>query len=417
MMFKRWTWGMISICTMLLAACGASSGNTSAGNSGSSTSTTTTTTTSTTTVSNTPTVTPAPGVTATPGGGSVLHAAIRDIQMADAQNGWGLTTWSNPPGASQQLIHTSDGGHTWADVTPPGYDATPGLLILAAQSATEAWATSNATGQSSTSSATLWHSTDGGTTWQPSTIATSNISVIDFIDAQHGWIISTPDGGVAGPTYFDLWHTTDGGVTWQQLGHAQTFGMGSDISFLTATTGFGTAGIPGNEPPLYVTHDGGHTWSFLTLAVPTLGSPIDYAEANAPIFTSATNGSMAVIYETTAHNYLAVYLTQDGGATWQLSVVEDGRCIPSLHAAAALFVACSQTNTSPISLYHMVGTSWQSIGIASGSQANLVGLLPDGELDMISAGTGWAIANAGLSQTTDGGHTWTVLIPAPPAGS
>lgn len=248
--------------------------------------------------------------------------------MVDAENGWGLTVFNNPQRAPQQLIHTTDGGHTWSDVTPPGYDA------------------------------------------------------------------------------------TNGGASWQQLTSSLVFGKGGAVSFLTANTGFGTALNPSSGPVFDVTHDGGHTWSIATLPVPTLGSTILSADSESPIFTSATDGSMAVIYSTQQATYLAVYLTHDGGATWGISVVERGDCLASLPAADALFVACAQTYTSPISLYHLVGTSWQPVSISSMSAANLVGLLPDGELDMISATAGWAIANAGLSQTTDGGHTWTVLVPA-----
>jgi photosystem II stability/assembly factor-like uncharacterized protein len=402
MAFKRWAWSGICLCAMLLAACGVTSTTNSAGNSGTST---------TTTVSTTPTATPVIYATPTPGNGSVLHAAIASIQMVDAENGWGLTNGENAQRAPQQLIHTTDGGHTWADVTPPGFHNDSGdLLILDAQSVTSAWAAASGVPDGSHPSP-LWHSTNSGATWQTFTIATSAIGESDFVDAQHGWIVSEPGGGSAGPTYFDLWQTTNGGATWQNIPQSP-FGFGVAITFVTTSVGFGVTGISNSPPEFLRTQNGGRTWSFITLSVPNLGSPIVFSQSEAPVFSSATDGSMGVIYQTNTQYYLAVYLTHDGGATWQFSVVEKGHCIPSLHGANALFVACAQTYTSPISLYHLVGTSWQTVSIASGSQANLVDLIPDGELDMISAGTGWAIANAGLSQTTDGGHTWTLLVPA-----
>jgi photosystem II stability/assembly factor-like uncharacterized protein len=336
--------------------------------------------------------------------------------MADRQQGWGVTAFSGP---SQQFLHTTTGGRTWADVTPRGYTTNPGEVILAVRSATEAWATSNATAQG-TGQSLLWHSTDSGATWHTFTIATSPIVQIDFLDAQHGWIVSTPNCCSMGPNPFDLWHTANGGVTWKLIGQG-SFALGViATTFVTTTLGVQVTAFPGPPdggfPVALRTQDGGHTWSPISLPTPNLGSPITYSKAEAPVFTSTQDGSMGAIYMTSANNtYLAVYLTHDGGATWQLSVVkEDQWCLDSLHAATARFIACAQGQSTPVVLYHQVGSSWVSVPITPASAVALEGMSVSGSgmLDMISATTGWAIATKGLFRTTDGGVQWSLLIAA-----
>ncbi len=65
----------------------------------------------------------------------------------------------------------------------------------------------------------LLHTTDGGATWTANTlsgIGTGEIFLdVDFVDDQHGWVITTPNPDTWSPR--KLYRTTDGGSNWVQL--------------------------------------------------------------------------------------------------------------------------------------------------------------------------------------------------------
>ena len=62
------------------------------------------------------------------------------------------------------------------------------------------------TGNRPGSGENLFRTTDGGATWTP--VYPNGGYSIDFIDANHGWVLNT--GGLG-------YRTTDGGATWQQM--------------------------------------------------------------------------------------------------------------------------------------------------------------------------------------------------------
>src|SRR5262245_43877937 len=75
----------------------------------------------------------APPATPTPsavgGTPSPPDSAVTDIELATPTTGWGLTSWSSDPThPAQRVIRSTDGGHGWAAVTPPGYAPSQGFL-------------------------------------------------------------------------------------------------------------------------------------------------------------------------------------------------------------------------------------------------------------------------------------------------
>ena len=192
-----------------------------------------------------PTATRAPAPTRTPtpeirpdtamGGLWVL----RQVSMFDAGTGWGMA--SDVSEQAIAVLRTADGGQSWTQVSPADMPTVPGAFPGPARAAfldgDRAWLMSEpsllcrqiigdcpsdyADGPSS-----LWYTGNGGRSWQLRTIPewyTGGPDSFDFIDDQHGWILSEIYGG-AGSSLYVFWRnsgrwpelgTVDGGRAWR----------------------------------------------------------------------------------------------------------------------------------------------------------------------------------------------------------
>lgn len=107
----------------------------------------------------------------------------------------------------------------------------------------------------------LFHSDDGGQTWnQPSYRRERQIGMVDFVDADNGWLF-----------YFDaqgekhLSVTNDGGKTWNELNPNLEFTNLSQLDFVDSLMGWAFLYNEATEiPSLCKTLDGGITWDCLT---------------------------------------------------------------------------------------------------------------------------------------------------------
>jgi photosystem II stability/assembly factor-like uncharacterized protein len=360
-----------------------------------------------------PTATTVPA-TATPThpAGPVVTGPIVGSTMFSATSGWGSVQTGSNPNIVGRIAYTVNGGHTWYDVTPAGLTGgvpSDSTIALYPRSATEAWTWLASLGGSST---TLWHTTDAGAHWSTSTAATGAVRQLDFTDSLHGWLTAIPGGGAAGEYPINVWRTTDGGVTWAKVGSYLIVGSDATagISFVTATTGFATsaAGL------LVVTHDGGVTWTPVSLPVPSTGVNLTIST---PVFTSATAGVVAVTSSSVPSSpaTLKVYHTTDAGMSWQLGPSLSGiggTSVPTTSVPSSVLstgdVFAAVTVNGQVTLYQLpVGaTSWTKINTGSSSTALLSGIT---RLDFVNQTTGWAVTQAGLIGTTDGGVTWTLL--------
>jgi photosystem II stability/assembly factor-like uncharacterized protein len=346
--------------------------------------------------------------------GPVVTAPIVGSTMFSATTGWGSVQTGSNPNIVGRIAYTVDGGHTWYDVTPSGLTLeSQGTIALYPMSATDAWTwLSVYAGGSST---TLWHTTDAGAHWSSSTVATGAVGQLNFIDSQHGWLTATPGGAAAGEYPIDVWRTIDGGATWAKVAPYSVFGSTRGISFANATTGFAggcpLGGPSGSPINLCVTHDGGSTWS----AVPS-PTPPGYVNgsqlgAELPVFTSATAGVLEVtsLSNPSSTAILYLYRTTDAGTSWQLgpNLSVSVTSVPSSVLSTGE-VLVAPTVSGQVTLYQwpLGATSWTKINTGSSSTALLGGIT---QLDFVNQTTGWAVTQAGLIGTTDGGVTWTLL--------
>lgn len=331
------------------------------------------------------------------------------LHMIDASTGWAL--------AGQAAFSTTDGGVHWKNVTPRGISLGQSSIadFLSASSA------SIATPRPDGASTQVLHTTDGGQTWQQAAIPMPFPRQLSFIDPQHGWLLAAvrPAGGAAEPVA--VFRTADGGKTWAKVsaalfadttppGRLPYGGQKSGIRFLDSSTGWVTGSVPlANLAWLYVTHDGGSTWQQQVLPMPS-GLASARLSVLPPTFFSATEGILPVLFSnvtTGSAIATALYTTHDGGRTWQ-NTAPVSAALPILSFAEMQHGWATDGTT----LYRTSdgGNHWLKLS-PTASFKNIA------QLDFVTDALGWAISTptptaSSLLKTVDGGHSWAT-IPSP----
>src|SRR5712692_10069758 len=287
------------------------------------------------------------------------------------------------------VLYTTNGWSTWKDVTPHKAALVAGGYFLSGE---EAWIAES--GQQP--GAIVSHTTDGGQTWQSATLS-ANVPVdparMSFINSQDGWI-EGETGGATGNDFETIFRTTNGGKSWVAVASTgsdntpATFpyaGRKTGLTFVNASTGWATSN------GLYVTHDGGATWQQQPLPA--------QACCLLPTFFTAHDGILP--------GGSQLFVTHDGGTTWQST--------SSLPASSSLVTFIDMQHgwvavDNGTMLYRTSdgGAHWAKITPAIAASITSVA-----QLNFVSTGIGWALgytpeaANTLLFKTTDGGQTWT----------
>lgn len=346
------------------------------------------------------------GVGSTPAKPAGGPTTMLSLHMFDASTGWALT--------DQAVFATTDGGIHWKNTMPTGVTLTQSSIADFPTATIASVATPRPDGASTQ----VLHTADGGRTWQRATIQMPFPRQLSFVDAQHGWLLAAvrSDGGAAEPA--GVFRTADGGKTWANVstalfsdttppGQLPYGGQKSGIRFLDGSTGWVTGSVPlANLAWLYVTHDGGSTWQQQALPMPP-GLPSARLSVLSPTFFSATDGILPVLFaDNTTGSMIAtvIYTTRDGGRSWQSTV-------PVLAALPLLSFADMQHGwaTDGTALYSTFdgGAHWLKLSPQAGFK-NVT------RLDFVSDTVGWAISSATpttstLLKTVDAGRTWTPL--------
>ncbi len=249
-------------------------------------------------------------------------AEVDQFGLVDTTHGWALSR--------NQLYVTFDGGRTWK--WSPALAA--GSQIVPAQvdflDAEHGWLVGWRSGD--TGSLAIERTTDFGRSWQTATIpsASGTPRTIHFFDASHGLLALVGSGGRPG----SLWRSSDGGATWTQAGVIPTPVVGA-IAFSDASVGWGLAASDPNPPTgrptaneIYVTRDGGASWQRSVLPAPPVGfaagtwQPMITA---APSAYSARGAVLAVWYGDGVHGDTELLVTKDAGLRWSVDAT-----LPSL---------------------------------------------------------------------------------------
>ena len=339
--------------------------------------------------------------------------SLQTIQMFDPKTGWAVTS------DKTHILHTTAGITRWKDVSPALTTITSTLVGTNFFSSSLAWAA-----VASETGSFLYRTHDGGQSWQKALIPDQFVGgcQITFLNAHIGWLL-VGKGAATGSEAVDVLHTNDGGATWQIVSAtsytnnrptALPFGgEKSGISFVNATTGWATgSSAASNGIWLYVTHDGGTTWQ--PQSIPFTGNMSDERMATLPpVFFNATQGILPVIF-TGRTNQTIIYVTQNGGKSWNattplplVAVAHMTDFVDAAHGWVADNTNDARSNQYTQSTVYRTGDGgqhWTQYTIKLGADMEA--------LDFVSPTQGWAIdSQQMLYQTTDGGQTWTKVTP------
>jgi photosystem II stability/assembly factor-like uncharacterized protein len=354
---------------------------------------------------------------------------LNSIHMLDVQDGWAWTT-------SFQLLHTTDGGLSWIDRTPTGYQYGDGFFL----DAQHAWLSlylseSNRFG--------LLYTDNGGQSWVE--YPEAPMSGIHFANTLDGWAVS-PDVG-AGNVYFTLSQTSDGGKTWAPIpvmppspepglppGTIHLCNICNDAFYYDPrrmVIVYGDLGSmePGGALRMEVSFDLGNTWQSLNLPLPQGETDALVAPA-APVFFGDGQGILPIHLikmnpdGSLGEQKMVFYATSDGGASWsQLPTLLDSMqwyASVQVDQAGDVFIICGNS----LCASHDMARTWQTL--SSNLDFTSTDTRSVSEVDFVNSSTGWVLVQenetSSLYQTSDGGLHWELLSPilepaAPPTVS
>jgi photosystem II stability/assembly factor-like uncharacterized protein len=283
------------------------------------------------------------------------------------------------PGASQSTVfHTADGGQTWRSITLPVFSVTQ---ITFADSQ-HGWMLADLDTADGQQAADILRTTDGGQTWAKVSSAADRPGALPlegqkfgltFRDATTGWVVQGDSLDKASRLHGLFW-TQDGGSTWQP--------------------------VPTLAWPAALGHD------------PSLD---EFGQL--PTFFSSQVGVMRVLMVAQATGDVAdtvMYVTRDGGMTWSPTTPLQASAAPTSFLDVTSFL-------DPLDWWLVLNINGDTrmFETTDGGQhwVSWVPGPPFADISALSFGSntlGLAIGSAGLLQTTEGGLTWTILAAASP---
>lgn len=335
--------------------------------------------------------------------------------------------------AASVLLHTVDGGATWQPVRMSDYGIFYGVWfvghdgwLLASQCHPgDRFAPPEGVGPACQDRYTLLHSGDGGRSW--AAIAPPPVLVpvqFQWLDATHGFGVSrTCTPSVCGD---QLYATADGGRTWEArhlLAEDNSYVYGLRFTSVNdGWVGIDDCTVPDCSFRLAHTMDGGQTWTFVDAASPMPPSPaLDVTSTHVeiaapdtgisrydprsgawdPSETAARPVLSQFVFATRDRGYAVaagLWVTEDGGETWA-----PGPAVPEPlnHVEARGGVLWAMGQHSHVFRSDDRGGTWRQVAVppeaASSSQFTLQAA--DGQ-------RAWLALTGGLWRTDDGGATW-----------
>ena len=312
------------------------------------------------------------------------------------------------------MFHTADGGRSWTNANPPGFQGFTGNMSRVTFDANHAWVAT----RGSTSADVVLHTIDAGRTWKRVDVHVADkqefapeFSSLVVSNDRYVWLTTSYAG--LHEQIQGIFSTDDGGVRWRRIGRALP--ISAVVALLTPRVALGIRGGGGAAlPAIYRSTDTGHSWHRSLLALPH-GYQTDTLQIVPPTFSGPQRGVLPTVafYETSKRNAaLIVYSTDDGGVHWKSGspLVLDTRAphvvvtfADAEHGWVGIGTALFTTS--------LAGRQWRRVASAlrfnSGSPLQLVTAEVGFALTGRSVGIGYPM----LSRTNDGGRTWVSWIP------
>ncbi len=354
----------------------------------------------------------------------------------DSNTGWVEIDALDPDDtgrSSSYLRWTEDGGKTWSERRPVPLPLTQTAMgSVQFVDSSHGWTLSQ--GPESAGGLyrqTLWRTSDGGRTWlatampfDPVTLSNLGQLSVHFRDALHGEAFEfhgpiTTGATPAAGTLYDFCRqssTSDGGATWSQL---KAITCMAEITFVDPM--FGYADDYSGEPVVYITLDGGQTWTAGTL-------PERSTWGYTPMLMERrSDGTLQALYfwMTDGTGYWSIVASHDSGRTWTTVGMPSTDKQTADRYGLPMGLPRAVMDES-----HWISGTWSyddkatvlfesSDGGLTWRQFAYTGLSGDvSKFDFLNASDGWAATNttdkvAALWSTRDGGATWTRILTTP----
>jgi len=330
--------------------------------------------------------------------------SIQSLYMLDINNGWALTDTG--------VVRTTDGGSTWYNAMPSGFNGAPGNPFFLNTST--GWLV---TGTDSPTAGTLYHTTNGGATWTSASVPFGNGSHIFFVDPMNGWVLNGLSSAMSHQAVA-IYRTSNAGGSWSRVyindpsvpGYTNSLPLAGDKTDITASDTT-HAWVIGSQPSndfiyVYISQDGGTTWAHQNLSITSAYNSNAMTGASRPIFFGSNDAVLPVLLFAN-NNGTDFYVSHDGGQTWSATTPVSQGGFLSVASASDFFV---WDGSAPLNVSHDGGSSWSTITPNVNIKDNMV------SMQFINATTGWALtsdvnSHRMLYKTVDGGATWAVLIP------
>ena len=210
--------------------------------------------------------------------------ALNKVFAASAGEAWAVGVGT--------ILHTSDGGESWTNQIPAGYESTA-FQGVHSPDGVNVWAT----GGNNNGFATILKSGDGGSTWLRQTngdVCTAQTLLgVSAADASSVWTV----GGNPGAGYVVL-HSVDGGASWTNL-YTLGFGDANEVSAVNASAVWVAC-----DSQILRSTDGGQSWDSPSSPPWTMGISAVSSEEAWAVVNGSMSGSGSILH------------TSDGGATW-----------------------------------------------------------------------------------------------------
>jgi photosystem II stability/assembly factor-like uncharacterized protein len=246
---------------------------------------------------------------------------------------------------------------------------------------------------------------------------------LDFAGRDDGWF--SLSGAAAGSSSMDVFRTQDAGARWTHVvatsfmpapGQTSEIPLGCDKNpavFGDAATGWITAACNGGGAFLYVSRNGGVSWTSQSLG--NTWTEAGYT-TNPPQFVTPSVGYMIGIAGSAPLPTVALFVTTDGGQTWSRwrtpeSVLDASDFVDATDGWLLMTPSNTSDHDSSLWVTRNAGRTWTDLGL----QTELGGL----NLDFLTAQIGWAYPSEILQPpsgpellwTIDGGRTWSAITP------